>query len=70
MFLAEECYVYPNEFIPERWYSRPELVKNKNAFAPFSLGKLILKTNHFCFADSFDSSRFSKFLYIFHFYDT
>lgn len=36
---AEECWVRPNEFIPERWYSRPELIKNKNAFVPFSIGK-------------------------------
>lgn len=26
------------QFIPERFYSRPELVKNKDAFAPFSIG--------------------------------
>lgn len=25
-------------FIPERWTSRPDLVKDKRAFAPFSLG--------------------------------
>lgn len=37
--LAEKCYVQPNDFIPERWYSRPELIKSKNAYAPFSLGK-------------------------------
>ncbi|OQE20932.1 hypothetical protein PENFLA_c015G00636 [Penicillium flavigenum] len=30
----------PNEFIPERWYSQPELVKDKNATAPFSLGPM------------------------------
>ena len=38
IFAAEECWVRPNEFIPERWYSRPELIKNKNAFVPFSFG--------------------------------
>lgn len=26
-------------FIPERWYSRPELVLDKEAFAPFGVGK-------------------------------
>lgn len=31
----------PNDFVPERWYSEPELIKSKNAYAPFSLGKLI-----------------------------
>jgi tryprostatin B 6-hydroxylase len=32
-------YEQPEAFIPERWYSKPELVKHKSAFAPFSLGK-------------------------------
>ena len=36
--LAEENYVRPNEYIPERWFSQPELIKSKNAFFPFSLG--------------------------------
>ncbi|KAL9134417.1 MAG: hypothetical protein Q9175_004399 [Cornicularia normoerica] len=35
----ESCFESPNDFVPERWYSRPEMVKNKNAFAPFSLGR-------------------------------
>lgn len=26
------------QFIPERFSSRPELIKNKDAFAPFSIG--------------------------------
>ncbi|KAI1869841.1 uncharacterized protein JN550_005431 [Neoarthrinium moseri] len=32
------AFVDPNEFIPERWYSRPELIIDKRAFAPFSVG--------------------------------
>ena len=28
----------PHEFIPERWTTRPELVREKGAYAPFSLG--------------------------------
>jgi hypothetical protein len=36
--LAEKVYVRPDEFIPERWYSRPELVLDKNGFTPFSIG--------------------------------
>lgn len=36
--IAELAYAQPDEFIPERWYSRPELVRHKSAFAPFSLG--------------------------------
>jgi len=27
-------------FIPERWYSKPEMVKNRHAHNPFSIGKL------------------------------
>ncbi|KAI8626128.1 cytochrome P450 monooxygenase-like protein [Xylariaceae sp. FL1651] len=34
----ESAWVQPNEFIPERWYSRPELIKDKRAYAPFSFG--------------------------------
>ncbi len=36
---VESCYEKAGEFIPERWTSKPELVKNKAAFAPFSLGR-------------------------------
>lgn len=31
-------YVQPEEFIPERWTDRPELVLNKKAFLPFGIG--------------------------------
>ncbi|KAI1120325.1 cytochrome P450 monooxygenase-like protein [Nemania abortiva] len=34
----ESLWVQPNDFIPERWYSRPELIRDKRAFAPFSTG--------------------------------
>ncbi|KAF2759925.1 cytochrome P450 [Pseudovirgaria hyperparasitica] len=34
----ENAFVHPDEFIPERWYSRPDLVKDKRAFGPFSFG--------------------------------
>jgi hypothetical protein len=27
------------EFVPERWYSKPEMVKNKRAFSPFGNGE-------------------------------
>lgn len=33
-------YDDPNSFIPERWYSKPEMVKYKDAFAPFSAGPM------------------------------
>jgi cytochrome P450 len=37
-FTAELCYARPDEFIPERWYKYPDLIKDRSAFAPFSLG--------------------------------
>ncbi|KAF6241864.1 hypothetical protein HO173_000576 [Letharia columbiana] len=33
------CFQRPDEFIPERWSSRPDLVLNKRAFAPFKQGR-------------------------------
>lgn len=36
--IVESCFERPADFVPERWYSAPDMVKNKNAFAPFSLG--------------------------------
>ncbi|KAL4895626.1 cytochrome P450 [Aspergillus ambiguus] len=32
------CYERPDEFIPERWYKYPEMIKDKTVFAPFTLG--------------------------------
>ncbi|KAL3471262.1 cytochrome P450 [Aspergillus californicus] len=34
----ESNFTHANEFIPERFFSRPELIKEKDAFAPFSTG--------------------------------
>ncbi|KAK3367744.1 putative cytochrome P450 [Podospora didyma] len=31
-------YVAPNEFIPERWYSQPDLIRNKDAFLTWNIG--------------------------------
>ena len=36
----ESCYEDATEFVPERWYSKPSLIRNKAGFAPFSLGSL------------------------------
>jgi cytochrome P450 len=41
IFRSEKCYVEPEKFIPERWYSRPELVKDARSFLPFAQGKLL-----------------------------
>ena len=27
-------------FVPERWFSKPEMIKNKDAFVPFSTGPM------------------------------
>ncbi|KAI9931174.1 hypothetical protein MW887_010833 [Aspergillus wentii] len=35
---SELTYARPNEFLPQRWYSEPNLVKDKSAFAPFNIG--------------------------------
>ncbi|KAK8033496.1 hypothetical protein PG991_002894 [Apiospora marii] len=35
----EEAYEAPHQFMPERWYSKPEFVKDKRAFAPFAMGR-------------------------------
>jgi cytochrome P450 len=32
------AFVQPNEFTPERWSSRPELILRKDCFVPFSYG--------------------------------
>ncbi|KAK9422880.1 putative Cytochrome P450 [Seiridium unicorne] len=36
----EEAFEKPHSFIPERWYSKPELVKAPRAFAPFGMGTM------------------------------
>lgn len=36
--IDERCFELPNEFIPERWTTRPELVKDKSVFIPFNAG--------------------------------
>ncbi|KAI1322478.1 benzoate 4-monooxygenase cytochrome P450 [Xylariaceae sp. FL0255] len=33
------AYEDPESFVPERWYSKPEMVKDKRAFAPFGIGR-------------------------------
>ncbi|EEU36092.1 uncharacterized protein NECHADRAFT_87276 [Fusarium vanettenii 77-13-4] len=33
----ERVFLRPNEFLPERWTSQPDLVKDASAFAPFSM---------------------------------
>ncbi|PHH64775.1 hypothetical protein CDD81_4037 [Ophiocordyceps australis] len=39
MEASETCYRDANDFIPERWTSRPELVKDSRSFLPFAQGR-------------------------------
>lgn len=39
--LDERNFASPNDFIPERWTTNPELVKNSAAFVPFSVGMFL-----------------------------
>ncbi|CEO60507.1 hypothetical protein PMG11_05132 [Penicillium brasilianum] len=34
----EDCFEQAEKFIPERWYKKPEMVRNKVGFVPFGLG--------------------------------
>jgi tryprostatin B 6-hydroxylase len=43
---AEENYAQAEKFIPERWSSKPELIKHKNVWFPFSLGTSCRMPNH------------------------
>ncbi|CEN60762.1 hypothetical protein ASPCAL03195 [Aspergillus calidoustus] len=38
LFRDERCFADPEEFIPERWTSRPELIRDSSVFIPFSAG--------------------------------
>jgi tryprostatin B 6-hydroxylase len=35
---SESCYERAEEFIPERWYSRPDMIRQKGVFAAFGIG--------------------------------
>jgi len=39
VFRDERAFEDPDEFIPERWTTRPELVKDKSVYIPFNIGK-------------------------------
>lgn len=44
--LVESCFIRPDEFIPERWFLKPELIINKAGYAPFSLGMFCFDIGH------------------------
>jgi hypothetical protein len=37
--IVESCYEQADQWSPERWSTKPHMVKDKRAFAPFALGK-------------------------------
>ncbi|KAM0528412.1 hypothetical protein ACHAQF_001862 [Verticillium nonalfalfae] len=39
LYRDQRVFPRPDEFVPERWTSEPELVKDKGIFAPFSIGR-------------------------------
>lgn len=39
--IGERVYENASSFIPERWYSKSEMIHERSAFAPFSIGKFI-----------------------------
>lgn len=39
IFRDERAFAYPNDFIPERWTTRPELVRDKSVYIPFNTGE-------------------------------
>ncbi|KAF4950438.1 hypothetical protein FSARC_13196 [Fusarium sarcochroum] len=39
MYRDERCFARPSEFLPERWTSEPDLVKDSSVYAPFSVGR-------------------------------
>ena len=39
----EYCFKRAREFIPERWYERPEMLRDKNAWVPFNVGTFSLQ---------------------------
>lgn len=36
----ERFFTHANQFIPERWTTKPELTKDPSLFAPFSIGNI------------------------------
>ncbi|CCT69156.1 related to pisatin demethylase cytochrome P450 [Fusarium fujikuroi IMI 58289] len=39
LYRDERYFTAPDDFVPERWTTRPEMVKNDSVFAPFSVGR-------------------------------
>jgi hypothetical protein len=46
-FPDEKIYTDVRNFIPERWYAKPEMIKESGAFAPFSAGMFTVLLLHY-----------------------
>ena len=44
--VVESCFERANEIVPERWTSRPEMIRDKRPYNPFNNGKLFLWLSH------------------------
>ena len=40
--LGEKCFTRANDFLPQRWSTSPELIKDMSAFQPFNLGMALI----------------------------
>lgn len=38
---VEACFEQADKFIPERWYSKRNMIKDERAFSPFAQGKRV-----------------------------
>lgn len=38
---GEDCFERGRDFVPERWYDKLEMVRNKAAYTPFGTGKIM-----------------------------
>ncbi|KAI5919380.1 hypothetical protein F4810DRAFT_510366 [Camillea tinctor] len=47
MRTVKSSFLFPNDFISERWYSRPELILDEHAFRPFDFGTCFCHTGSF-----------------------
>ena len=43
---VEACFDQAEEYIPERWYSRREMIKDERAFYPFAQGRAVPSLPH------------------------
>lgn len=37
--LGEDCFTRGQDFVPERWYEHPDMIRNKAGYAPFGTSK-------------------------------